>query len=160
MEKIIYFVKSLFSEQALLGFIVGIAIGFITLRIINITPEYNIDFGEFFGAILVSLYFWIYCEQVRIKCAKKIKFFIIFLIVSLLSFGGLGLIRMPIMLWIAGGEEKKYPPYDTLSYMIIYGIICVFIGGLIETIWNIKKDNNSQGHKFDFIEFIKNKFRK
>lgn len=143
MKSIIVFVKSLFSPKALLGFIVGISIGFITIRIINITPGYNIHFGELIGAILVSLYFWLYCVQIRIKLAKNFKILIAFLIVSLFSMGGIGLIRVPILLWIAGGEAKNYPPYDTLSYIISYGILCVFIGGLLETIWEIKNKDYS-----------------
>ncbi|MDJ0647790.1 MAG: hypothetical protein QNJ60_03710 [Xenococcaceae cyanobacterium MO_188.B19] len=143
MEKIIDFVKSLFSPKALLGFIIGIAIGFIADLIINITPNYEIHIGEFLAAILVSMYFWLYCTQVKIKLATPIKFLIAFLIVTLLS-KGMWIIRHPIMLFVAGGQEKNYPPFDTLSYMISYGIICVFVGGLIETIWNIKKENSSQ----------------
>ncbi len=52
MEKIIDFTKSLFSPKALLGFIVGIAIGFITDLIINIIPEYKIHIGELKKKIL------------------------------------------------------------------------------------------------------------
>ncbi len=143
MEKIIDFVKSLFSPKALLGFIVGIAIGFIATKIINITPEYNIHIAEFFAAILVSMYFWLYCRQVRIKLATSFKFIIAFSIVVLLSIDSLWIVRQPILLFVGGGQEKNYPPFDTLSYMISYGIICVFVGGLIETIWSIKKDNSS-----------------
>ncbi len=145
MEKLIDFVKSLFSPKALLGFIVGIAIGFMATKIINITPEYNIHIGEFFAAILVSMYFWIYCVQVRIKLATPFKFIIAFLIAALLSIDSVELVRMPILLIIADGQENpNVPPFDTLSYMISYGIICVFVGGLIETIWGIKKENFSQ----------------
>lgn len=55
MEKIIDFVKGLFSPKALLGFVVGITIGFIATKIISITPEYNIHVGEFFAALLVGM---------------------------------------------------------------------------------------------------------
>lgn len=143
MEKIIDFTKSLFSPKALLGFIVGIAIGFIADLIIDYTPGYKIYYAECFAAILVSMYFWLYCIQVKIKLATYFKFLIAFLIVTLMS-KGIWIIRHPIMLFVAGGQEKNYSPFDTLSYMISYGIICVFVGGLIETIWNIKKENYSQ----------------
>lgn len=69
--------------EALLGFIIGIAIGFIATRIISITG--NIQIGEFVTAILVSIYFWIYCRQIGIKLAKPLKFTIAFLIVAVLS---------------------------------------------------------------------------
>ena len=145
MEKIIDFVKSLFSPKALLGFIVGIAIGFMATKIINITPEHNIHIGEFFAAILVSMYFWLYCVQVKIKLAIPFKFIIAFLIVALLSIDSLWLVRQPILLFVAGSQENpNVPPFDTYSYMISYGIICVFVGGLIETIWGIEKKNSSQ----------------
>lgn len=138
MEKIIEFIKSLFSPKALLGVIVGIAIGFFATRIINITPDYQIHYGEFIGAILVSMYFWLYCLQVEVKLATPVKFTITFLIIVLLSFGGLGIVRQPILYAVAVGEENQnQSPFDILSYMIAYGIICVFIGGLIETIGDI-----------------------
>ena len=44
MEKIIDFTKNLFSPKALLGFIVGIAIGFIATKIISLA-EQNIHIG-------------------------------------------------------------------------------------------------------------------
>lgn len=132
MEKIIEFAKSLFSPKALLGFIVGIAIGFITTKIIGLAST-NIHVGEFFGAILVALYFWLYCLQGNITIETYWKYIITFLIVVLLSINSLTLIRQPILLFVGGGEEKNYPPFDTYSYMISYGIVCVFVGGLIET---------------------------
>lgn len=144
MEKIIDFVKGLFSPKALLGFIVGIAIGFIADLIIDHTPNYEIHYAEDFAAVLVGMYFWLYCVQVRIKLATSFKFIIAFLIVALLSINSLGIVRLPILLLIAGGQENpNVPPFDTLSYMISYGIICVFVGGLIETIWGIKQENSS-----------------
>ena len=84
MEKIIDFGKSLFSPKALLGFIVGIAIGFIATRIISLANT-NIHIGEFFAAILLGLYFWLYCAQVHIKLATPVKFLLAFLIVAVLS---------------------------------------------------------------------------
>lgn len=138
MEKIIDFVRSLFSPKALLGFIVGIAIGFITTRIISLAQE-NIHTGELFAAILVAMYFWLYCTQVHIKLATPLKSIIAFLVVALLSIDSVSLVRQPILLFVGGGVEKNYPPFDTYSYMISYGIICVFVGGLIETIWGVKE---------------------
>ncbi|HEY9771740.1 MAG TPA: hypothetical protein V6C71_25130 [Coleofasciculaceae cyanobacterium] len=73
MEKIIDFTKNLFSPKALLGFIVGITIGFIATKIISLA-EQNIHIGEFLAAILVSMYCWLYCLQVRIKLATSVKF--------------------------------------------------------------------------------------
>lgn len=141
MEKIIDFTKSLFSPKALLGFIVGIVIGLITTLIISKASQ-NIQIGEFFGAILVGMYFWLYCTQLSIRLATPLKVFIVFLLVVLLAIGGLALVRYPILLFVGGGEEKNYPPFDTLSYMISYGIICVFVGGLIETIWGVKEEKS------------------
>jgi len=140
MEKIIDFVKGLFSPKALLGFVVGITIGFITTKIISVTPEYNIHVGEFFAALLVGMYFWLYCLQVNIKLATPLKFIGVIVLVALLSIDSLTLVRLPILLFVGGGEVKNYPPFDTLSYMISYGIICVFIGGLIEIIWGVKSE--------------------
>ncbi|MBE9019172.1 MAG: hypothetical protein CLLPBCKN_008468 [Chroococcidiopsis cubana SAG 39.79] len=142
MEKIIEFVKSLFSPKALLGFIIGITIGFITTKIISITPGNNIHIGELFAALLVGMYFWLYCLQVNIKLATHLKFIIGIVLVALLSIDSVALIRQPILLFVGGGQPKNYPPFDTLSYMISYGIICVFIGGLIEIIWGVKNEEN------------------
>ncbi|MBA2747407.1 MAG: hypothetical protein H0U45_01405 [Tatlockia sp.] len=142
MERIIDFVKGLFSPKALLGFIVGITIGFITTKIISITPEYNIHIGEFFAALLVGMYFWLYCLQVNIKLATPLKFIIGIVLVALLSIDSLTLIRLPILLFVGGGQPKNYPPFDTLSYMISYGIICIFIGGLIEIILGVKNEKS------------------
>lgn len=142
MERIIDFVKGLFSPKASLGFVVGITIGFITTKIISITPEYNIHIGEFFAALLVGMYFWIYCLQVNIKLATSLKFIIEIVLVALLSLDSLSLVRLPILLFVGGGQPKNYPPFDTLSYMISYGIICVFIGGLIEIVWGVKNEKS------------------
>lgn len=142
MEKIIDFVKGLFSPKALLGFIVGITIGFIATKIISITPKNDIHIGEFFAALLVGMYFWLYCLQVNVKLATLLKFIIEIVLVALLSNNSLTLVRKPILLFVGGGVERDHPPFDTLSYMISYGIICVFIGGLIEIIWGVKNEES------------------
>lgn len=66
------------------------------------------------------------------------------MLVTLLSIDSLTLVRLPILLFVGGGEVKNYPPFDTLSYMISYGITCVFIGGLIEIIWGVKNEESSK----------------
>ncbi len=138
--KVIKFFIRLFSPRALRGLIVGIPIGFITDLIINITPNYEIHIGEFFAAILVSMYFWLYCVQVKIKLATPFKFMLAFLIVALLSLDSLWIVRQPILMLLAGDQvNPNVPPFDTLSYMISYSIICVFVGGLID----IASDPNS-----------------
>lgn len=142
MEKIIDFVKGLFSQKALLGFVVGITIGFIATTIISITPGYNIRVGEFFAALLVGMYFWLYCLQVNIKLITPLKIIVEIVLVALLSINSLALVRLPILLFVGGGEVKNKPPFDTFSYMISYGIICVFIGGLIEIIWGVKSEES------------------
>lgn len=143
MEKIVDFVQSLFSPKALLGFIVGTAIGFITTLVISFTPGYSIHIGEFCAAILVSLYFWLYCIQVQIKLTKSMKVLIAFALVFLLSIDSFWIVRQPVLRFIGGGAEKNYPPFDSLSYMISYGITCVFVGGLLETVWGIKQENSA-----------------
>ncbi|WP_319423561.1 hypothetical protein [Pleurocapsa sp. FMAR1] len=67
------------------------------------------------------------------------------MIVILLSINSLSLVRQSILLLVAGGEENpNVQPFDTLNYMISYGIVCVFVGGLIETFWGVEKENSSQ----------------
>jgi hypothetical protein len=141
MEKIVDFVKSLFSPKALRrGIIVGTIIGLLATKIISIA-EQNIHIGEFFAAMLVGMYFLYYCLKDKIKLAISVKMLLVFLIVLLLSIDSLSLIRQPILLVIGGGQEKNVPPYDTYSYMISYCIVCVFIGGLIETFWGVEEEN-------------------
>ena len=142
---------AMLSRKAKEGFIIGIVIGLsvvaISQTIHGILPDLTFTktakLAEFMGAVFVAIYCLLYCGK-QLKNTMKFLAVLLFVAINIIS---LPLIRGLIIYKLLGCNPIEAACYsltnDSISYMISYGIICVFAGSTIEIYSKLLEEKSS-----------------
>ena len=140
MKEVFSEIIAMLSQKAKEGFIIGIAIGLSVVAISQVIHGIFPDLtftktaktAEFMGAIFAAIYCLLYCGK-QLKNTVKFLVLLLFVAINIIS---LPLIRGLILYKLLGCNPNDPACYslinDSISYMISYGIICLFAGGTIE----------------------------
>ena len=140
MKEIFSEAFAMLSQKAKEGFIIGIVIGLsvvaISQTIHGIFPDLTFTntakIAEFIGAVFVAIYCLLYCGK-QLKSTMKFLAVLFFVAINIIC---LPLIRGLIIYKLLGCSPNEAACYslinDSISYIISYGIVCVFAGSIIE----------------------------
>ncbi len=151
MKELFSEIIAILSQKAKEGFVIGIVIGLCVVAIsqtmYDIFPDLTFTktakLSEFFAAILVGIYCLLYCGK---QFKKTINFLSLLLFVAI-TIISLPLIRGLIIYKLLGCDPSDSSCYtlinDSISYMISYGIICLFAGSTIEIYSKLLREKNT-----------------